>query len=120
MISDPLIAKHYHAAQRSLKSSHNKSKARSRILEEGVSEMDADRIVDYVFKDNIQANRRLGVYYFIAAGAGVIALLAIWALTDRLYYIALPIAGIAAIMGFFQLVFPSGYSVMIPTESESD
>ena len=25
-----------------------------------------------------------------------------WALTDRLYYIALPIAGIAAIMGFFQ------------------
>jgi hypothetical protein len=120
MISDPVIAKHYHKAQRTLKSSRNKNKAMDRIIEEGISEIEAVRIVDYVYDDNIQANRKLGIYYFIAAGAGTIALLLVWAMTDRLYYIALPIAGIAAIMGFFQLAFPSGYSVMIPTESESD
>ncbi len=120
MISDPLISKHYHKVHRVLKQSKNKNKARDRILEEGVNEMDANRIVDYVYSDNIKSNRKLGVYYFLGAGLGVIALLLVWAATDRLYYILLPIAGIAVIMGFVQMLFPSGYSVMIPTESESE
>jgi hypothetical protein len=64
MISDPVIAKHYHKAQRTLKSSRNKNKAMDRIIEEGISEIEAVRIVDYVYDDNIQANRKLGIYYF--------------------------------------------------------
>ena len=120
MISDPVIAKHYHKVQRTLKSTHNKNKARDRVLEEGISEIEASKIVDYVFNDNVNANRKLGIYYLIGAGAVTLLLLIIWSFTDRLYYIALPIAAIAAIMGFFQMLLPSGYSVMIPTESESE
>jgi hypothetical protein len=83
-----------------------------RLLENrGLDETEARDIVLGIYKQNLWENRKTSLFAAIGSGAIFIGLLIVWFATDRLFYVWLPLSGIAMLWGIVKSCTASGYSI---------
>jgi hypothetical protein len=83
-----------------------------RVLENrGMDSVEARELVQGVYKQNLWENRKMSLLAAIGSGAIFVGLLIVWFATDRLFYVWLPLSGIAMLWGIVKCSTASGYSI---------
>jgi hypothetical protein len=108
MLTDDLYNKHKNVGIRFLRF-EDRQRAIDRLIEEGLSGVDAEDLTDRLMAEIKSENRSFGITAIVLGVFGVVATIGIMIISDRLFYVILAISGIAFLVGLATFMRPSPY-----------
>jgi hypothetical protein len=94
-----------------LVTTQNKDQVVRVLKNRSLDESEAHDLVQAIYKQNLWDNRKTSLFAAIGSGAIFVGLLVVWFTTDRLFYVWLPLSGIAMLWAIIKCCTASGYQI---------
>jgi len=117
MLTDDLYLKHHATGIRILRF-ENRQRAIDRLVEDGLSAVDAEDCVDRLMSEIKKENFKFGVQAAIVGGLVILAAIVVLILTDRLFYVILGAGAVALVIGVATILRPSPFRLRTQLSDE--